>query len=284
MRISIIVPSFNQGKYVEAALRSIFEQDYEDKEVLFVDGGSTDETMKVMEHFREKFAFCLSERDKGQSDALHKGFTRATGDVLTWLNTDDLLLPGALSEVADTFARDSRYDCVFGNIIWMDEMNRILRCRKGERYLPMLTRLGRMAPYGPSAFFKRDLYSRVGGIDLNLHYLMDTDLWWRFAINGARFVRLRRYTWGYRLHRDAKTSAPMFLDTPDASLKKAIEVRRAEVDRVSAMTRCHSLAVPDILTAALQFSLRATSPNYLASLYDSWHLLGHHVSEVMERQ
>ncbi|MER8871746.1 glycosyltransferase [Mesorhizobium sp. M0814] len=284
MKISVIMPSFNQARYVEASIRSIINQDYEDKEILFIDGGSTDKTMKVVEKYRDKFAYCVSERDKGQSDALHKGFTRATGDVLTWLNTDDLLLPGALREVANTFASDARCDCVFGNIIWMDEVDRILRCRKGERYLPLLTRLGRLTPYGPSAFFKRDLYGRVGGVDLGLHYLMDTDLWWRFAISGARFARLRRYTWGYRLHRDAKTSAPMFSEAPDASLIKAMEARRTEVDRIGAMTKRHSLALPGILTTALQSSLRATSPNYLASLYDSWRLRGHHINEAIETQ
>lgn len=284
MKISIVMPSFNQAKYVEASIRSIVDQDYENKEILFIDGGSTDGTMNVVERFREKIAYCVSEPDKGQSEALHKGFMRATGDILTWLNTDDLLLPGALSEVAGIFARDDGYDCVFGNIIWMDEIDRIMRCRKGERYVPLLTRLGRLTPYGPSAFFKRDLYSRVGGMDCGLHYLMDTDLWWRFAIGGARFVRLKRYTWGYRLHREAKTSAPMFSDEPDRKLKKAMEARRAEVDRIGAMTKHHSLAFPSILTAALQSSLRATSPRYLSSLYDSWRLRGHSIKEVIDTQ
>ena len=99
MRISVVMPSYNQGQFLDASIRSLIEQDYADKELIFIDGGSTDETLEIFETYKGHFAHFVSEKDLGQSDALQKGFDRASGDVLTWLNTDDLLLPNALHQV-----------------------------------------------------------------------------------------------------------------------------------------------------------------------------------------
>jgi len=210
MKVSIVMPSFNQSNYVDAALNSVFSQNYRNWEILFVDGGSTDNTMKIIEKYRDRLAYCVSESDKGQSDALNKGFSNATGDIFTWLNTDDLLLPDALSEVVKVFSCNPGTNWILGNVIWIDANDNIIKCWRGEGYTPGWPRLGLLAAGGPSAFFRRQLYERVGGINLNLHYVMDTELWWRFAMAGESFYRTRNYTWALRLHKEAKVSGHNF--------------------------------------------------------------------------
>jgi glycosyltransferase involved in cell wall biosynthesis len=220
------MPSFNQGHFVEEAIRSFLDQDYSNKELLFIDGGSTDITMARVEPFRDRLACCVSEPDGGQSDALQKGFDRATGDILTWLNTDDLLLPGILSEVAEIYSQNPMTRWVFGNVIWMDARGTILNLQKGEADT-FIGRLGAvMSACGPSAFFHRDLLAAAGGLDQSLHYKMDTDLWFRFRSLGARYQRSKRYAWALRLHEDAKVGSQSFSDDVGARHREKIARER----------------------------------------------------------
>jgi glycosyltransferase involved in cell wall biosynthesis len=281
MKISIVMPSFNQGKYVEAAICSVLDQDYPDKELLFLDGGSTDETMAIVERYKDRFAYCVSGYDNGQSDALHRGFLRASGDVLTWLNTDDLLLPGALREVAVTFATSPPVDCVFGNTVWIDAGGMVLKCRRGEQYHNFLPKFGRLPVYGPSAFFRRELYQRCVGLSLNLHYLMDTDLWWRFVSVGAKFRRAKTYTWALRLHDAAKTSAPLYATQPSEALQNSMAARAREVQRVSALIKTMSLPGSKYLGPALHALVRLFSLTYLQGHYEDHHWKGHSIDEFV---
>ena len=191
MKISVIMPSFNQARFVEAAICSVLEQDYPDKELIFCDGGSTDGTVEIASRYAARMSYFASMPDRGQSDALRNGFARATGDFLTWLNTDDLLLPGALSEVAALALRRPGTEWIAGNLVWIDANGQLLKLWKAGNQLDNLaTRFGMFSAGGPTSFFSRTLYERSGGLDETLHYMMDTELWWRFITGRARFARV----------------------------------------------------------------------------------------------
>lgn len=266
MKISVVMPSFNQARFVEAALLSVLNQGHSGTEIIFVDGGSTDGTMDVVERYRDRLACCVSEPDKGQSDALKKGFDRATGDVVTWLNTDDLLLPGALREVASQFTNRRRCDALFGNTIWIDAEDRIVKCSKSGDHFPhaLGLRLGLLSAGGPSAFFARDLYQAVGGINRDLHYMMDTELWWRFAMHGASLRRSNRYIWALRLHADAKVSGHLYADKDDPKQKKVAMARAKEARHVSDITKGYVWPVAQPVRDAVRYSRRIASPEFLA--------------------
>jgi glycosyltransferase involved in cell wall biosynthesis len=270
MKVSIVMPSFNQSSYVEEALNSIFSQNYKNWEILFVDGGSTDNTMQIVEKYRDRLAYCVSEPDKGQSDALRKGFSRATGQILTWLNTDDLLLPDALSEVIKAFTDKPERSWVLGNVIWINNKNIILKCWRGEGYTLGWTRLGLLAAGGPSAFFKRGLYERVGGINLDLHYQMDTELWWRFAIAGESFYRLENYTWALRLHEAAKVSGHMFVAKNDPRQQTVANLKSQETAHIQNLTFAFCIMRNSHLTKLLSLCRRLVSRAYLGGLFDNY--------------
>lgn len=262
------MPSYNQARFVEAALFSVLNQDYPEKEILFIDGNSTDNTMELIEPYRNRLAVCVSEKDDGQSDALAKGFARATGHILTWLNTDDILLPGTLTAVARTFKENPQCEWVFGNVIWIDAQSTVLKCRKGEIWARAATLLGALTACGPSAFFSRQLYERSGGINRQLHYMMDTELWWRFVLSDANYIRLPGYTWALRLHEDAKMSGHIFSDRNDPKQQR-IEAEKAAERAHIAKIRGNGKVLTSRLVAPLRFALKAASPGYVRSFFDS---------------
>lgn len=186
MRVSVVTPSLNQAAFLERAIESVLGQrgDFE-LEHLVVDGGSTDGTRDVLQRYAERVSF-TSEPDRGQSDALNKGFARATGDVLCWLNSDDSLLPGALAEVVRAF-RDPGCRWLFGQCRIVDEQDREVRRpvtwyknRKLRRYSYAALLIENFIPQ-PATFFRRDLLDQVGPLDAARWYSMDYDLWLRFG-------------------------------------------------------------------------------------------------------
>lgn len=279
-KISIIMASYNQGQYVDAAIRSIFDQNYSNWELLFLDGGSTDNTLDVIAPYRDRFAYFVTAADGGQSAAMADGFSRVSGDLMTWLNTDDLLLPGALHEVAHTARADPSCEWFLGNVVWIDAAGKVQRCRRGEHYSRMWPRLGLLTAAGPSAFFSPSLYERVGGLNCDLHYQMDTELWWRFILNGARFRRLRSYTWALRLHSEAKVSGHMFQEEADprALVTSAAKAREALlVDQLRCRYQLHigSPARKGVIAA-----IKLLSPSYMRSVIESRRWSGRDVGEV----
>jgi len=284
MRISIVMPSYNQARFVEAAIQSVLSQEYDDLEVLFIDGGSTDGTMEIVEKYRDRLAFCLSEPDQGQSDALHKGFCRATGDVLTWLNTDDLMLPGSLKKAERQFAKHPKVSWLLGNVVWIDDQDRVLKCWRGEGFTPGWMRLGLFAAGGPSAFFKKKLYERIGGINLNLHYQMDTELWWRFAMAGEKFRRLHGYTWALRLHEDAKTSGHMFAEIGNEKQKAVLKRRKEEYKHVQRLTSKFRRYQFPVVSPVLSKLRKASSPKYNLGQVESLIYRGQNISRLSARK
>lgn len=279
MKISVVMPSFNQGPFLEAAILSLIEQDYAEKELIFIDGGSTDDTMEIFEKYKHHFAYFVSKKDSGQSEALQTGFDQATGDILTWLNTDDLLLPGVLKQVEAEFSADPDVECVFGNVVWINSEDVIMRCRKGGDIHPFLTKLGRLTPFGPSAFFKASTLQRHGGINFDLHYTMDTELWWRFCREGVKFSRLTDYAWAFRRYPQSKTSGYLFNASPDY---RSNPVYQCERQHIHALKKGYCLPGSMPFGRPLEFLMRGTSRRYLKGLLDSYSYKGRDLRTLLK--
>jgi GT2 family glycosyltransferase len=186
LKVTVVTPSLNQGAFIGRTVESVLSQrgDF-DLDYLVVDGGSTDETLAILRRHAGRLRF-VSEPDRGQSDAINKGFRMATGEVLAWLNSDDTYEPGALHAALSAMRETGARWC-FGECRIVDEQDREVR-RSISRYKSRLSRryslrllLGRNFIPQPATFFRRDLLAEAGPLDESLHYAMDYDLWLRFA-------------------------------------------------------------------------------------------------------
>jgi hypothetical protein len=205
-RISIVTPSFNQGRFIEETLRSVLLQGYPNLEYIVIDGGSTDASTGIIERYRPWLHFAVSEPDRGQSHALNKGFARCSGDIYCWLCSDDILLPGGLMEVA--LRMDLTSPCwLVGGAYAIDERGGHALVRRVPKSFGIANFLlwQTMGLPQPSIFWNRHLQDSAGGLDENLNYCMDTDLWFRFfRVTPPAFADC--FLSRYRIHQHAKTT------------------------------------------------------------------------------
>lgn len=187
-RISIITPSFNQGEYIEETIRSVLLQGYPNLEYIVVDGGSSDNTLEILRKYGQ-FLRWISEPDNGQTDAINKGLKICTGDILAYLNSDDVYLPGVFFKIAEVFKSDPEIMMVYGDIIHIDKnSNEIERHITGlidfQKYL-----MGMFYIPQPTVFFRKDSFTKVGYFDDSLHLAMDYDYWLRILLkNEAKYI------------------------------------------------------------------------------------------------
>ena len=203
-RISIVTPSYNQARFVGWTARSVFLQRYPDLEYILMDGGSTDGTMEVLAPYAERFAHLVSERDKGQSDAIARGFERASGEIMAYLNSDDMLAPGCLRFVAHYFERHPEVDAVYSHRCTVDENNRVLWYWVLPAHSDWYMTRWDLIPQ-ETCFWRRRLFERCGNIDPAYRFAMDYDLFVRYMREGT-FARLDRFLAVFRQHEEAKTS------------------------------------------------------------------------------
>ena len=214
-KISVVTPSYNQGDFIEETILSVVGQNYPDVEYIVIDGGSTDETLSILEKYTREFSYVISEPDDGQSSAINKGFARATGEVFTWLNSDDRLAPGALYAIALAFYT-SRADVVAGVCELLKDgkvsHTHLAACQSGRLKLEEILDAegcwltGRFF-YQPEVMFTRELWERAGGqVDETLYYSMDYELWARFAHAEATIEVIGHPVAQYRMHEAQKTS------------------------------------------------------------------------------
>lgn len=187
MKISVVTPSYNQAHYLEQTIRSVHEQEGDfEIEHLVIDGGSTDGSVEVLENWKEKLWY-VSEADNGQSHAINKGIKKASGDIVVWINSDDYLLPGTFKKIVEFFKSNPEKKWAYGRCLSVDESGNENRkgiygiknlLMKKYSYNKLL-----MANYisQPSTVFKKELFDQVGGLNEELNYAMDYDLWLRFG-------------------------------------------------------------------------------------------------------
>lgn len=232
--LSIVIANYNYGRFLEEAIESVVAQNVGDKvELIICDAASTDNSVDIIRKYAnglppntsysdwflhtnsqcatrksQLITWWCSEKDGGQSAAFNKGFAHAKGEWLTWLNADDILLPGALTAFLNVVKHSPNAEWITGNKLSFDSDTRqIIQVNWGPHYqLPFLTRNHAFnAVFGPTAFWKKSLYDKIGIIDESLHFAMDTEYWARLTMAGIRQKRLNHICWAFRAHEKSKT-------------------------------------------------------------------------------
>jgi glycosyltransferase involved in cell wall biosynthesis len=202
--VSIITPSFNQARYLEETIQSVLGQSYPHIEYLIVDGGSTDGSLDIIQKYAHRLAGWISEPDRGQTDAINKGFARAKGEILAWLNSDDTYLPDAVAEAVDVLASRPAIGMVYGDANLVDGEGQIIGRFPAQQTDYRRLRTGYVHIPQQAAFFRAHLWRQVGPLDPTFFFAMDYDLWVRLAKLSELCYTPRLWA-NFRLHEDGKT-------------------------------------------------------------------------------
>lgn len=216
-KISIVIPSYNQAEFLSKTLDSIVRQNYPALEIIVFDGGSTDGSVEIIKKYSSHLTYWQSETDLGPAHAINKGFAKATGDIIGWLNSDDVLTDGALWHIAAEFTQDPRTDVVFGNSLYIDERDQLFLADHGTHrtglYYGKLEPMSNVPYYWtyvyaipqPTVYFRRQLLDKVGGVDQAYHFIFDFEFFWRLR-KVADFKKIEKTLALYRVHSRSKTS------------------------------------------------------------------------------
>jgi GT2 family glycosyltransferase len=233
--ISIVTPSFQQGRFLERTLYSVVNQSYPALEYIVQDGGSTDGTIEVLQRFEELLKDWKSEPDGGQADAINRGFANTSGEIMAWLNSDDLLLPGSLAYVARYFVAHPDVDVVYGHRVLID----VNDDRIGSWILPRHDDWAlALADYVPqeTLFWRRRVWDAIGArLDTSFRYSLDWELLLRMREAGATMVRLPRFLGAFRVHETQKTLVDSDIGLAECTrLREQVHGRAMSVDEVLA--------------------------------------------------
>ena len=203
--VSIITPSYNQASYLEQTIQSVLEQDYPRIEYIVIDGDSTDRSAEIIRKYADRLAYWISEKDSGQAEAINKGFARANGEILGWLNSDDYYLPKTISAVVTCFEANPDAVMVYGDMLAVDGNGQTLNILKYKQ-LSLEDLLCFQIIGQPSVFFRRAALDKVGQLETTFHYMLDHHLWIRLAQQG-RILHVPEVWSAARYHAAAKNRA-----------------------------------------------------------------------------
>lgn len=205
-KISLITPTFNQGNFLEATIQSIISQQYPNLEYIIIDGGSSDNSIDIIQKYVAYISYWISEPDSGQSDAINKGIALATGEIFNWVNSDDLLAPGTLLRVAQEFILHPELNVVCGYYhLYLNEKS--TKKRRMEIFSDIEKTLiyGNVSPC--STFYRLSVFKSLGPLHVKLHYCFDLEIWYRYlekyGLNNFRFIKDNLAF--FRLHKDSKS-------------------------------------------------------------------------------
>lgn len=267
MKISLVTPCWQAARFIRETIDSVLAQEGAEVEYGIMDGASTDGTVEIIRGYESRLSWWASELDAGQTDALNKGLARTTGEVLGFLNADDVLVPGALRAVAAAFDENPEIDLVYGRVEWIDAEGRAQGTHSGD-----ISTLGEVLDVQrvwwaqrqwvqPEVFFRRRLWERVGAFDTRYHLAFDYDYWVRCFLAGARVKRLPQTLVRFRLHAEQKSTA---------SRKAADEIRdivgRALAGDPPIPTRLRRRIAADLSYDLYQLSDVAARPSFLRAL------------------
>ena len=204
--VSIVTPSFNHAGFIEATIQSVLAQVYPRIEYMVVDGGSSDGTVDVIKKYASQLSWWVSEKDKGQTDAINKGFACAKGDILAWLNSDDTYEPGAVSAAVKYLQEHPEVGMVYGDCNFINENGNVIGRFNAAQTDYRLLRQGYVHIPQQTMFFRRELWEQVGPLDPSFYFAMDYDLWTRIA--SRSLIQYVPQMWAnFRLHTSGKTIA-----------------------------------------------------------------------------
>ncbi len=203
--VSIITPSYNQAAYLEQTILSVLEQDFPNIEYIVIDGASTDGSVDIIKKYADRFAYWVSEKDRGQAEAINKGFARATGDVIAWLNSDDYYMQGAVSAAVQIFEKNPEVVLVYGDMLAVDEHGKTFNTLTyGQLNLEDLLCFQIIGQ--PSVFMRRSALQKTSGLNLDFHFLLDHLLWIHIAKHG-QILHVNQIWSAARYHAEAKNRA-----------------------------------------------------------------------------
>lgn len=241
---SVVIANYNYGRFLADAIQSVLRQcgrpergddgvarlplpTGEYVELIVCDGGSSDGSVEIIKQYADSIAWWCSEKDGGQSAAFNKGFSHATGKYLTWLNADDIFTRNAFLNIRKVAVAHPHCRWVTGSMLYTDARLRVVKCFCAHAFLDFRAEHGFLSAWAPSSFFTKDLLECVGGVDEQLHFLMDIDLWHRFYRKGARYKRTRANIFALRRHEDSKMSGSGVKAT-EKNLRNKERARREE--------------------------------------------------------
>ena len=208
IKISIITPSYNQGKFIEQTIQSVLKQTYKNIEYIIVDGGSTDNTMEIVDRYRDRIDIVISEKDKGQSNAINKGFKRATGELVGWINSDDILYPDCIEKIVELYNLHPDGSIYYAATLdYIDHEGKLLY--KSTRKIPnrnyLLNKNYSVTQQG--SFYNSQLVKKIGYLDESIYYSMDLNLWLRLLKENDKIYSFQSQALAaFRIWEDTKTT------------------------------------------------------------------------------
>lgn len=239
-KITIVTPSYNQANFLERTILSVINQNYPNLEYIIIDGGSTDGSVEIIKKYEKHLTYWVSEKDNGQSDALNKGFAKATGDILSYLNSDDMYLLNTFNTVADTFIKINMADIIYGHSLIINGKDELIRnCValpfKLKEYLNDVFSVPQ-----PSTFWRRNVYDNVGGFNTNNHTCMDAEFFAYAGVLGFNFYRINKVLSKFRIHEGSKTgklNTKIKNDYPKDKLKFTLDIAAKSNIRINKLFR-----------------------------------------------